>query len=208
VNLEKARERLDAKIAAWSLLDKDEEGRFADLPKLKKIKELNEAKLGDKYKVDLEHGIMRFLPDASRINAWLNSKQDESEDDEPDDGKLNAGKSKDIKSNDDESKDGKLKTPSNWNRDRQAGFSRRVAEVRTGRRMFRTQKNYLGMGPRSAQAGDQVWILPGANVPFILRPLAVETNYQLIGEAYVHGIMKGEALVEVGEQDIHRVVIV
>jgi hypothetical protein len=43
VNLEKARERLDAKIAAWSLLDKDEEGRFADLPKLKKIKELNEA---------------------------------------------------------------------------------------------------------------------------------------------------------------------
>jgi hypothetical protein len=147
VNLEKARERLDAKIAAWSLLDKDEEGRFADLPKLKKIKELSEAKLGDKYKVDLEHGIMRFLPDASRINAWLNSKQDESEDDEPDDGKLNASKSKDIKSNDDEPKDGKLKTPSNWNRDRQAGFSRRVAEVQNWKAYVQDAQKLPRYGP-------------------------------------------------------------
>ena len=81
------------------------------------------------------------------------SKDIESEDGEPKDGKLKDGKPKDIKSNDDEPNDGKLNALSNWNRDRQAGFSARVAEVRTGRRMFRTQKNYLGMGPRSIQVG-------------------------------------------------------
>ncbi|KAF2471045.1 uncharacterized protein BDR25DRAFT_29912 [Lindgomyces ingoldianus] len=61
------------------------------------------------------------------------------------------------------------------------------------RRLFRTQHNYLGTGPRSLREGDEVWVLDGASVPFILRR-SPTGNYKLIGEAYVHGVMHGELL--------------
>ncbi len=73
--------------------------------------------------------------------------------------------------------------------------------------MFRTWQNYLGMAPRSAQVGDQVWILPGTSVPFILQPLN-NGNFQLVGEAYVHGIVHGEAVeLREGEFDMRDVVL-
>lgn len=60
------------------------------------------------------------------------------------------------------------------------------------RRLFLTNGNYLGVRPRSAEVGDEVWIFPGTSVPFILRPSAAR-RFRLVGEAYVHGIMYGEA---------------
>lgn len=59
------------------------------------------------------------------------------------------------------------------------------------RRLFRTIKNYLGFGARSLRH-DEVWILAGASCPMILRQIE-HGRYQLIGEAYVHGLMHGEA---------------
>jgi hypothetical protein len=59
------------------------------------------------------------------------------------------------------------------------------------RRLFRTSSNHLGTGPRSLGIGDEVWILNGGCVPFVLRPQS-HGNYKLIGEAYVHGVMHGE----------------
>ncbi|KAI1392446.1 heterokaryon incompatibility protein-domain-containing protein [Hypoxylon trugodes] len=65
------------------------------------------------------------------------------------------------------------------------------------RTIFRTDANYLGNGPRPLKVGDQVWVLAGADIPFILRPQSYG-KYQLVGEAYVHGIMRGEAIHEPG----------
>jgi hypothetical protein len=77
------------------------------------------------------------------------------------------------------------------------------------RKLFYTEKGYLGLGPASATVGDIVSILPGAAGTFVCRvdeANGVELeNYmdedrngakklQLIGESYVHGIMHGEAL--------------
>jgi len=60
------------------------------------------------------------------------------------------------------------------------------------RRMFLTEKGYLGVGPTAVKAGDEVVIVPGAAVPFVLRK---HGNIRLlVGEAYVHGIMDGEAM--------------
>lgn len=42
--------------------------------------------------------------------------------------------------------------------------------------------------------GDICCILFGAPVPFVLRPAG--NGYRLVGEAYVHGIMKGEEMVD------------
>jgi len=74
-----------------------------------------------------------------------------------------------------------------------AAFMARKAEMKRGHRMFRTPNNYLGMGPISSQVGDEIWVLKGSRVPFILRRKGTG-QYQLIGEAYVHGIMHGEAV--------------
>ncbi|PQE24591.1 heterokaryon incompatibility protein [Rutstroemia sp. NJR-2017a BVV2] len=59
------------------------------------------------------------------------------------------------------------------------------------RSLFRTSVGSLGIGPQSLQILDEVWILNGATVPFVLRPRE-DGNYQLIGEVYLHGLMHGE----------------
>jgi len=60
------------------------------------------------------------------------------------------------------------------------------------RKFFITKGNTLGSGHVSIMAGDEIWFLYGASAPVILRPLA-SGNYMFIGEAYVHGVMHGEA---------------
>lgn len=75
--------------------------------------------------------------------------------------------------------------------DEQIQESLRVAYM--GRRLFRTREGYLGIGPQSLKEGNEVWILAGAAVPIVLQTLP-SGNYALVGEAYVHGIMNGEAV--------------
>ncbi|RYP63766.1 hypothetical protein DL771_009127 [Monosporascus sp. 5C6A] len=66
-------------------------------------------------------------------------------------------------------------------------------------RIFRTEEQHLGNGPRAVEKGDQVWILSGAKVPVILRP-ANEGRWKVVGEAYIHGIMQGEATHQLNSQ--------
>lgn len=61
------------------------------------------------------------------------------------------------------------------------------------RRLFVTRNGYIGLGAKSLQTGDKVFVFPGGLVPFVLR-MSTEGYYRLVGEAYVHGIMRGEAL--------------
>jgi hypothetical protein len=63
---------------------------------------------------------------------------------------------------------------------------------------FITSKGYIGMGPPHTKSGDQVWILYGGRVPFVLRKapensaLSETQKFTLVGDAYVHGIMDGQ----------------
>lgn len=59
------------------------------------------------------------------------------------------------------------------------------------RRPFRSRSGYIGIGPVGMYRGDSIWILPGADVPFVLRP-ARDGGFIVVGEAYVHKIMDGE----------------
>ncbi|KZL70616.1 heterokaryon incompatibility protein [Colletotrichum incanum] len=61
------------------------------------------------------------------------------------------------------------------------------------RRLCRTRKDRLCMLPREARAGDVVCILLGSEVPFVIRPTR-KGMYEMIGDAYVSGMMDGEAL--------------
>lgn len=71
-----------------------------------------------------------------------------------------------------------------------------------GSRMLITDDGRLGFGQADCEVGDEIWILNGSNVPHILRPSGkliadpesdttepmIETH-EMIGEAYVHGLM-------------------
>jgi len=64
------------------------------------------------------------------------------------------------------------------------------------RRLMLTEKGSLGLTAEHAESGDAIAILLGGQLPCVLRE--VGAHYIFIGEAYVHGIMGGEALGELG----------
>jgi hypothetical protein len=66
-------------------------------------------------------------------------------------------------------------------------------------------KTLFGLAPKEAEDGDLVCILFGCTVPVILRPIEDLGLYKLIGEAYVHGVMDGEAMVSSKVVDAMRV---
>jgi hypothetical protein len=63
----------------------------------------------------------------------------------------------------------------------------------SNRRLFATEKGYLGLGPAAILTGDIIAVILGLDTPLVLRRSGVD-GYQIVGEAYVHGIMDGEAM--------------
>ena len=66
---------------------------------------------------------------------------------------------------------------------------------------FVTRLGRIGFGHWESKPGDQIWILHGGRVPFILRPRANEKNlgYDFVGWCYCQGIMRGELFAEGSE---------
>jgi len=84
-------------------------------------------------------------------------------------------------------------------------FLDRVMEVTPNRRLFKTtpqKDSLLGLAPANAEKGDLVCILYGCSVPVILRrhSRTIEGQpceyFELVGDAYVHGLMDGHAVEE------------
>ncbi|QIX02031.1 hypothetical protein AMS68_007548 [Peltaster fructicola] len=61
-----------------------------------------------------------------------------------------------------------------------------------GRVVIVTATGYMGLAPHGAQEGDLLFVVLGSDVPYLLRHK--DDGYELIGEAYLQGIMHGEAL--------------
>lgn len=67
-------------------------------------------------------------------------------------------------------------------------------------RPFISQTGYVGLAPPHAEPGDQICVLYGGISPYIIRSSGQDPQrpkHQLIGAAFVHGIMYGEVM----EQD-------
>ena len=68
------------------------------------------------------------------------------------------------------------------------------------RRFIMTSAGFMGLAPPGAEVNDEVCILFGAEVPFVIRR---QGKYcQLIGECYVYGIMNGEVMVDLPEDKV------
>lgn len=73
-------------------------------------------------------------------------------------------------------------------------YSRHVERMAKNRLFCSTSQGRVGWVPANAEIGDVVCVLDGGRVPFILRPIARrEMVFRLVGEAYIHGLMQGEA---------------
>ena len=85
------------------------------------------------------------------------------------------------------------------------------------RSLFFTTNGFLGIGPNCVQEGDVIYVLSGAQTPFVLRRITGPENeeagmhakssaqrlqqsevqdlrYVVVGECYMHGIMDGEVV--------------
>lgn len=92
-------------------------------------------------------------------------------------------------------------------------FNFLTSRMTFNRKLFVTKTGFLGLGPKEAKIGDEVFVLKGGRVPFVLRreekliytftksraeggqigDRVGNPAFTLIGDCYVHGIMDGEA---------------
>lgn len=61
-----------------------------------------------------------------------------------------------------------------------------------GKHVVRTQTGYFALVPADTRKGDKLVVLKGGPMPFVLRPAGKE--FMLLGDCYIHGAMKGEAV--------------
>ncbi|KAH7308390.1 heterokaryon incompatibility protein [Stachybotrys elegans] len=68
----------------------------------------------------------------------------------------------------------------------------------TGRRVYRTEKGYVGLCSPGTEPGDCVAVFLGGSVPHVIRQksdvLPGEEMWTYMGEAYCEGVMEGEAV--------------
>ena len=64
--------------------------------------------------------------------------------------------------------------------------------VLNSRGFFLSKQGYIGLARYDVREGDQIYILHGGQVPFILRQ---EGRYHVIkGECYIHDLRDGESM--------------
>jgi hypothetical protein len=91
-----------------------------------------------------------------------------------------------------------------------SALSLRLGLTRDGmrRRFCFSEKGYVSLVPPLAQTGDLICVMLGEQTPLAIRraeSMAKEregTRYHLVGEAYFHGLMDGEALAHKGETEL------
>ena len=68
------------------------------------------------------------------------------------------------------------------------------------RRLARLEKGYLGVVPKETRPGDAIALFKGGEMPLVIRARGCE--WELIGPAYIHGIMYGEGWDESKSREI------
>lgn len=92
-----------------------------------------------------------------------------------------------------------------------------------GRSFVITRKGYIGIAPFGTRVGDKVTVLQGGTVPFVLRERAVspeegsdgaagqaessKVRCEFVGEAFVLGIMEGQAVTQARKEEVRVFVL-
>ena len=73
----------------------------------------------------------------------------------------------------------------------------RMSSLLLHRRVCVSVDGYIGIAPKETEENDWICVLNGVPVPFIIREH--ENGYTLVGDCYVQGIMRGEAVQKIEE---------
>ena len=84
-----------------------------------------------------------------------------------------------------------------------------VIEWASHHTFFITRRGYVGLGPCFAKPGDICVIVQGGPVPLIIRRSEFDSKLRLVGECYIHGIMRGElaSTVEENRMNVEEIVL-
>jgi hypothetical protein len=100
-----------------------------------------------------------------------------------------------------------LDAPDNGNDLKRSPIEMVIHRLWPRRALFQTEAGHFGLGPTSLEVMDEVWLLKGGRTPFILRKRSSGNDYHFIGEAYLHGLMYGEAVTPALDQQMGPVTI-
>jgi hypothetical protein len=82
------------------------------------------------------------------------------------------------------------------------GYVGPLMQFLQGRKFCLVDNRYVGWVPLHAELGDEIVVFHGGRVPFAIRKCTEHVGRSIvIGEAYVHGIMNGEAITSVLRKD-------
>lgn len=75
-------------------------------------------------------------------------------------------------------------------------------------KFFITESGLLGLSHLDTEPGDEVWVLNGGKVPFVLRPRGGngDSNYDFVGRSHVEGIMRGEIFEDNTKAQLERTI--
>lgn len=79
-------------------------------------------------------------------------------------------------------------------------FEQSLFNACNGRKFFSTSRGRIGLGPADIKEGDDICIFFGAKPVFVLRSQDHGIKSKLVGDAYVHGLMKGELINDLKRQ--------
>lgn len=85
-------------------------------------------------------------------------------------------------------------------------FTLDAQRASSGRVFFITHDGRFGNGPSVTEGLDEIWIPMGAKLPVILRPYD-NGKFKVIGQTYLYGVMRGEAVRGKTEQDFETVTL-
>jgi hypothetical protein len=81
-----------------------------------------------------------------------------------------------------------------------------VQGIMHGRRSIVTDLGFVGFAPAASTIGDEICILFGGNVPFVIRKDGQRSRF--VGECLVSGLMNGEAICGFDDNQIEEAVLV
>ncbi|KAJ8116605.1 hypothetical protein OPT61_g2010 [Boeremia exigua] len=82
-----------------------------------------------------------------------------------------------------------------------SSYENKVKLYAHNRRLFRTDRRWVGLGPACMRKGDRIAVMTGGRTPFVLRP-AGNGQYYFMGECYTYDIARGEAYDILGKEGI------
>lgn len=100
-----------------------------------------------------------------------------------------------------------FKTLSDKQRDHARHLLKCLNSVCYERCFFSTENGRIGLAPAWAEPGDRICIFYNGLSPFVIRPTKEDPQqYRLMGEAYVDGVMYGEAF-GLGESNVAETIV-